>query len=169
MTAVLSTQRKDSHQFRRIGLIVALLVFILQSMKSKNADTDALNLLSYTECCGDSLHGTVHGDEDMVVYDKVDVLPSFPGGQQNLFRFLSMNLRYPAEAAKRRIQGRVVVGFTVEKDGSITGIDISQHSTSNLLDREALRVVSKMPKWSPGRQDGRLVRVRYHLPIVFRL
>lgn len=99
-----------------------------------------------------------------------ETMPEFPGGQDALFKFISKNLTYPKEAAKNEIQGRVIVQFIVEKDGTIGNIGISR-GISPELDKEAIRVFSlpTMPKWKPGTSDGKPVRVRYSVPIIFKL
>lgn len=104
------------------------------------------------------------------VHNCVEVMPEFPGGQDALFKFISKNLTYPKAAAKNEIQGRVIVQFIVEKDGTIGNIRIYK-GISPELDKEAIRVFSlpTMPKWKPGTSDGEPVRVRYSVPITFRL
>lgn len=106
-------------------------------------------------------------DEDDV-FECVEHGPEFPGGEKALMIWLSKNLKYPAVAAEQGIQGRVYVQFIVNKDGSIVDAKVSK-SSDPLLDKEALRVVSSMPKWKPGKQNGKFVRVKYTLPVVFRL
>ena len=102
------------------------------------------------------------------VFDVVEQMPSFPGGQQKLMDYLSENIRYPKELAEACIQGRVIVSFIVEKDGSISNVKVLK-SLDPLLDKEAVRVVSGMPKWNPGKQNDVAVRVRYIIPVTFRL
>lgn len=96
------------------------------------------------------------------------VRPSFPGGPAALMRFMAQNLRYPARAQEQGVQGRVMVEFIVEADGSLTNARVVR-SVSPDLDREALRLVSIMPRWTPGKKDGYPVRVRYTYPFDFRL
>ena len=102
------------------------------------------------------------------VYDIVEYMPEYPGGVTELMNYLSKNTRYPAATKRDGIQGRVVVSFIVEPDGSVSNVKLVRSVDAN-LDREALRVVSEMPKWTPGKQGGNTVRVRYSLPITFRL
>ena len=101
-------------------------------------------------------------------YDVVEKMPQFPGGTGKLFEFLSKNVKYPAEAENNDVQGRVIVTFVVEKDGEISNAKVvkSVHPT---LDAEALRVVNSMPSWTPGMQNGEAVRVKYTVPVTFRL
>ena len=98
-----------------------------------------------------------------MVYDKVDQMPSFPGGGNALFSWLSKNVRYPNTPAS----GRVVVQFVVERDGSISNVKVVR-SIDPALDEEAVRVVSSMPNWNPGMKDGKPVRVKYTIPVTFR-
>ena len=95
-------------------------------------------------------------------------MPQFPGGPEALMQFLSQNVKYPKEAYEKNVQGRVIASFVVEKDGSITEAVIRK-SIDPLLDAEALRVIGSMPKWEPGMQNGEAVRVKYTVPITFKL
>ena len=102
------------------------------------------------------------------VYDKVDQMPEFQGGQSELVNFMVKSIGYPEEAKKKGTQGKVFVNFIVGKDGAISGADILK-SVDPLLDAEALRVVNSMPKWIPGKEKGKDVAVQYVLPINFAL
>ena len=102
------------------------------------------------------------------IHEVVDEPPSFPGGDAAQIAFLSNNLRYPAVAMEQGIQGRVVTQFVVDKDGSITDVKVVR-SLDPMLDKEAVRLVKSMPKWTPGKLNGSPVRVKYILPISFRL
>ena len=102
------------------------------------------------------------------VFDKVDEAPQFPGGMAGMMQYLSSNIRYPEDAREAGTQGRVIVSFIVEKDGSISNAKVAKPTYSS-LDEEALRVVSAMPKWTPGKQNGEAVRVKYSVPVSFRL
>ena len=102
------------------------------------------------------------------VYDVVEQMPSFPGGISGLRTYLNQNTRYPAVAQENCVQGRVVVSFVVEKDGHISDVTVLR-SVDPSLDKEAIRVVRNMPRWTPGKQEGEPVRVRYNVPVSFRL
>lgn len=102
------------------------------------------------------------------VFDVVEQMPSFPGGDGALTKYLSENIKYPVVAQENGVQGRVVVSFVVEKDGSITDVKVAR-SVDPSLDREATRVVRSMPHWIPGKQNGSAVRVKYNVPVSFRL
>ena len=102
------------------------------------------------------------------VFDVVEEMPHFPGGPAALQAFLSSNTKYPVVAQENGVQGRVIVSFVVERDGSITDVRVVR-SVDPSLDREATRVVKSMPRWSPGKQNGSAVRVKYTVPVVFRL
>lgn len=102
------------------------------------------------------------------VFDVVEQMPSFPGGAAALMKYLSENIKYPVVAQENGVQGRVVVSFVVERDGSITDVKVVR-SIDPSLDREATRVVKSMPKWIPGKQNGSPVRVKYNVPVSFRL
>ena len=102
------------------------------------------------------------------VFEVVEEMPHFPGGAAALQAFLSSNTKYPVVAQENGVQGRVIVSFVVERDGSITDVRVVR-SVDPSLDREASRVVRSMPRWSPGKQNGSAVRVKYTVPVVFRL
>ena len=108
------------------------------------------------------------GDDDDI-FDVVEEMPVFPGGQTGLMEFIAKNLRYPVKAQKEGIQGRVIARFIVEKDGSVSNLAVARRSASSELDAEAIRVLSTMPKWTPGKQRGKEVRVKYTVPIAFKL
>lgn len=102
------------------------------------------------------------------IFEVVEQMPSFPGGDAALLSWLKDNLRYPVVAQENGVQGRVIVSFVVERDGSITDVQVAR-SKDPSLDKEAVRVVKSMPKWNPGKQNGSTVRVKYNLPVNFRL
>ncbi len=103
-----------------------------------------------------------------VVYDVTETLPQFPGGQGVLMKYLAANIKYPASAVKAKKQGRVIVTFIIQKDGSVAKARIAR-SVDPELDAEALRIVKAMPNWTPGTQDGKPVNVKYTIPVVFSL
>ncbi len=112
---------------------------------------------------------SVPDEEDEKIYVVVEQMPQFPGGQQALFKYLSENVKYPAIAKENRIQGRVICQFVVNKDGSITDVEVVRSGGDPSLDREAVRVIKSMPNWIPGRQKGKPIRVKYSVPVNFRL
>ena len=107
-------------------------------------------------------------EEETKVFDVVEQMPSFPGGDAALMKFLSEHIKYPVVAEENGIQGRVIATFVVERDGSITDVKVIK-SVDPSLDKEAIRVLKSMPKWIPGKQNGSAVRVKYTVPVTFRL
>ena len=107
-------------------------------------------------------------DQKEEPFNVVEDMPAFPGGMEAMIQFLSSNIQYPADAQKQKVDGRVLVNFVVEKDGSITEVKVIKPAFPS-LDAEAIRVVKAMPKWKPGYQKGRAVRVLFTLPINFSL
>ena len=107
-------------------------------------------------------------DKEKVYHQVVGQQPSFPGGREELFKYLAYNVKYPIDAAKNKIEGRILVTFVVEHDGSISNVDVA-NSVYPSLDKESIRVVSGMSKWIPGKVNGKTVRVKYTIPITFRL
>lgn len=132
---------------KNVSLKVALMMFVL--------------LFSF-------MTSTAQTKKNDMVFDVVEVMPQYPGGQIAMLKYIMENIKYPEQAMKEGIQGRVTVRFIVEKDGSISDVRpvLSVHP---LLNKEAVRVVESMPKWSPGKQNGKPVRVRFNVPVMFKL
>ncbi len=107
-------------------------------------------------------------DQKEEPFNVVEDMPAFPGGIEAMIQFLSSNIKYPADAQKQKVDGRVLVTFVVEKDGSITEVNVVKPGFPS-LDAEAVRVVKAMPKWKPGYQNGKAVRVQFTMPINFSL
>ena len=108
-------------------------------------------------------------EEEEVIFVVVETMPEFPGGQQALFKYLSENVKYPVIAQENGIQGRVICQFVVNKDGSIVDVEVVRSGGDPSLDKEAVRVIKSMPKWKPGKQRGKAVRVKYTVPVNFKL
>lgn len=102
------------------------------------------------------------------IFTVVETMPEFPGGQGQLMSFLAKSIKYPVIAQENGIQGRVSCSFVINKDGSIVDAEVIR-GVDPSLDKEALRVINSMPKWSPGKQRGKPVRVKYTVPVTFRL
>ena len=132
---------------KNVSLKVALMMFVL--------------LFSF-------MTSTAQTKKNDMLFSVVEVMPQYPGGQIAMMQYLMKNIKYPEQAMKEGIQGRVTVRFIVEKDGSISDVKpvLSVHP---LLNKEAVRVVESMPKWTPGKQNGKPVRVRFNLPVMFKL
>ena len=112
---------------------------------------------------------TSYVDNGEVMLTPIETPPEFPGGMLEMFKFIQENLKYPKLAAKKNIQGRSICQFTVEKDGSITDVKVVRSSGNKSLDRAAIRVVKMMPKWTPGRIQGKITRMVYALPVKFTI
>ena len=110
----------------------------------------------------------IEEEEEEVIFQVVETMPSFPGGQEALFKFLNNNVKYPPIAQENGISGRVICQFVVNRDGSIVDVQVVR-SVDPSLDKEAIRVIQAMPKWNPGEQRGKKVRVKYTLPVNFKL
>ena len=116
----------------------------------------------------DNTHQTVGELVEELVYDMVEVMPEFPGGVRAMLDFIKKNIQYPEIARKNGIQGRVIVGVVVDKNGSVTNLTILK-SIDPYLDKEAIRVIRLMPKWKPGTQMDKPVKVKYAIPVSFKL
>ena len=106
--------------------------------------------------------------EEQQIFQVVEEMPEFPGGMGECMKFLSNNIKYPQISQENGVQGRVIVQFVVNRDGSIVD-PVVVRGVDPYLDKEALRVISTMPKWKPGKQRGKAVRVKYTVPVMFRL
>ena len=115
-----------------------------------------------------SAQKTVVAKKNQKVFDIVEQMPEYPGGQAALFEFISKNVKYPEDAVKKKVEGKVFVTFVVDTDGKITDVSLMRKVFPS-LDAEAIRVISGMPNWIPGKQKGQVVRVKYTVPIMFRL
>ena len=115
-----------------------------------------------------SAQKTVVAKKNQKVFDIVEQMPEYPGGQAALFEFISKNVKYPEDAVKKKVEGKVFVTFVVDTDGKITDVSLLRKVFPS-LDAEAIRVISAMPNWIPGKQKGQVVRVKYTVPIMFRL
>lgn len=142
-----------------------------EKIESTESTTEAISgpvaHVSGPVMAGPPVASVEEGDEGEI-FEVVESNPEFPGGMDALMKWLQKNMKYPASAQENGIQGRVLVQFVVNKDGSIVDPKVVR-SVDAALDKEAMRVVSAMPKWTPGKQRGKTVRVRYTLPVTFRL
>ena len=151
---------------KKIITLSALLVLLGSNLRAQNVinPTNEKDGPTILRAVGDD--STTSDNEK--VYQVVGQQPNFPGGKEELFKYLVYNMIYPADAAKNKVEGRVLVTFVIEHDGSISNVNVV-NSVYPSLDKEAIRVVSEMPKWIPGKANGKTVRVKYTIPITFRL
>ena len=141
--------------------------FITETEKRGDTARYSIEPFSISESLFETLLDVATSKED-TVYQVVDKMPEFPGGEKAMMEFLSKNIVYPEKAKEAGIQGRVFVGFVIEKDGSVSNVKIMK-GIGGECDEEALRVVKSMPNWKPGKKGGKDVRVSYTLPINFKL
>ena len=143
---------------------------IVEHFKNVNKMKKLILMSFMAVCCLMTANAqkTVVSQTNQKVYDKVEQMPEYPGGMPAMIEFLQTNIKYPEDAVKQKVEGRVMVQFVVETDGSISDVHVAKQVFPS-LDAEAIRVVQVMPKWVPGRENGKVVRVKYNLPIVFRM
>ena len=146
---------KKRNVMKKIWIIIVL-AGVLSCLTATAQET----LIPYRPGCGPV-------DEEKV-YDVVEQMPSFPGGPAAMMDFISRTITYPVSALKQNLQGRVIVTFVVERDGCLSHAKVVK-SVAPDMDKEALRVVKKMPRWIPGNMMGVPVRVKYTVPVTFRL
>lgn len=127
-----------------------------------------LLLLMATGFAATAQTGGAGAAADEEVFQVVEQNPEFRDGMEGLYQYLATNITYPAEAKAKKIEGKVFVSFVIEKDGTVSNVRTIK-SPDPLLTAEAERVVKAMPKWKPGKQNGKKVRVQYTLPITFKL
>jgi TonB family protein len=148
---------------KKLGTVKENIKFKIESESNvETTESEILTLKSIVE------NTSEYAESNSKVFDVVEQMPSFPGGPSAMIQYLSKNQQYPVDAEKNGIQGRVIVTFVVECDGSITNVRVVK-SVDPSLDKEALRVVKSMPLWIPGKQNGSAVRVKYTVPVTFRL
>lgn len=135
----------------------------------KKVETDSLSSTSAKNKQINIVLGQEVGEESDSIYSTPQVLPTFPDGTRGLMLFLQQNIKYPKQAIQDSIQGRVICQFVIDKEGNVTQQRVVKSSSSELLDAEAIRVVSSMPKWIPGQHKGNPVRVRFTIPISFSI
>jgi protein TonB len=143
-----------------------------EEIESTEASTEAITGPSGPVHTGPVVTGPVTAVEEETdegqIFQVVEQMPEFPGGMEALMKYLQKNIKYPSRAQDNNVQGRVMVTFVVNKDGSIVDPEVIK-AVDKDLDNEALRVVKAMPKWNPGKQRGKPVRVKYTVPVTFRL
>jgi len=152
---------------KKILLTLTPLLLILTA-RAQTADTTKTKT-GKTADVEVAIDAPVSGPEDKnQIFTSVEHVPEFPGGINAFSHFLTTNIRYPETARKNKKQGRVIITMVVEKDGTVTEVKIAR-GVSDDLDAEAVRVIKLSPKWAPGTQNGRPVRVAYAVPISFTL
>ncbi|RYD55661.1 MAG: TonB family protein [Sphingobacteriales bacterium] len=147
-----------------VGLLLSNIV-VLQSCKGKSWTVKEQEVAKQQ---GEAIPKTEVSPDSKEIMPFAEKMPEFPGGQNGLVNFLTHNIKYPDDAKKRNVEGKVFVQFVVDKDGSII-LPVIKKSPDTLLSTEALRMISKMPRWTPGEEKGEKVMVKYTLPIYFKL
>ena len=157
--------KTETVSFRIDGELLKKLDIICNTENKKVSSSNASSSVSAS--INNSLSSSRAGEEE-IIYNTVDEQPQFPGGETACMKWLAENVQYPTICMEQGIQGRVIATFVVNKDGSIVDIEIVRSPDSN-LSKETERVLKMMPPWKPGRKDGKPVRVKYSLPVTFRL
>ena len=170
----------DSNPWVRLRVLLmlpALAISVIMSSATKldiqNPQSQDVNKVSIAYESGDTVDGVIWTVtkpdlEEMKTYMVIEDQPEFPGGEMAMLQFMAENLVYPESCKEQKIQGRVLVTFVVAKDGSVTETEVVKSAHPD-MDAEALRVVNSMPKWKPGKQNGKEVRVKMTVPVIFKL
>jgi TonB family protein len=143
-------------------------------ISEQNVITDTVHTFTYPYTTSHQIMGAwplydiINKEEIILSFSEIETFPEYPGGEDARINFLRENLVYPQEAKEQRMEGKVLVSFVVEKDGSLTNFEILK-SAHPILDEEVLRVVKLMPNWEPGEIEGKTVKVRYQIPVNFAL
>jgi len=150
-------------------IAISLIEVVANNIKLEDFTVD---MESTTDLVTEEIYGIEDTKVEVVVEAEifviVEILPEYPGGDEARIRFLQENLVYPKFAREAQLEGKVYIGFVVEPDGRLTNFSVVR-SVAPILDEEAMRVVKMMPKWNPGKQRGRAVRVQFQVPITFTL
>ena len=154
--------------WRLLATIPVLAVLMIANARVSAQEIAKADETAYTFSTSDITSIKVNKADNDTVLSICEVMPEFPGGVEKFMEFLSGNIKYPETAKDKNISGRVFIQFVIEKDGSVTNVKVMK-GIGGGCDEEAVRVVKSMPKWKPGMQDGKPVRVSYNLPIVFKL
>lgn len=150
----------------RIFLTFATLLFFnLLHAQVTLSDIDSTEAPAVIEITDNQKDSVIKSD----IFTVVEEMPEFPGGQDEMLKFISKNIKYPDQAKDKDIQGTVYLKFIVEKNGKLSHIETIRRNLGSGLNEEAIRIVQIMPAWKPGRQNGNAVRVEYILPIRFAL
>ncbi len=161
--------KKNSNRWlmtKGVILPILMAMAVVAFAKQKTETVPLLTVEETTLSLGYKDTTPVYDDKDKIHYI-VEVMPEFPGGFEAMYKWIAEHLKYPEEAVKNKVQGRVFVQFVVEKDGTITQAEVKR-SPNDLLSEEALRVVKLMPKWEPGKVGGKPVRSVFNLPVMFK-
>lgn len=162
---IIMLNKKRSGNSARLKYLVALPIFAAMLCASTFVFSKNYGWLDIAPAKAATANKTVKND---TVYSVVETLPEFPGGMQGLLNYVAKNTKYPQNAVKNKIEGKVIINFIIEKDGSVTNVK-PYRGVSPDLDKEAIRVISSLPKWKPGAQHGKPVRTAYTMPIAFKL
>ncbi len=149
--------------------VVEALNVVEDDVETESVEINTEDIETDTIVIAPPIEAPVEEEEDNTVFMVVEQAPEFPGGMQKLMRFLGENVKYPVIAQENGIQGRAICQFVVNRDGSIVDIVVVRSAGDASLDKEAIRLIKTMPKWNPGKQRGKEVRVKFTLPVNFRL
>ena len=154
--------------WRLLATIPVLAVLVLSNVRASAQQVTQSEQMVYETKTSEITDVKVNKADNDTVFQICEVMPEFPGGTEKFMAYLSENIKYPEEAKDKNISGRVFINFVVEKDGSVSNVKVMR-SIGGGCDEEAVRVVKAMPKWKPGMQRGKPVRVSYVLPVTFKL
>lgn len=156
-------------RMRALAIVPAFAAaLVLINIPSLASDLSKVAATTLPESVGKISEKTLALQDSVFSVAVLEIKPEFPGGEQNLYKYLADNINYPTDAAKKGETGRVVVQFIVEPDGAVTNCEVVRNQTP-LLDAEAIRVISNMPKWKLGKSGNKVVRCSYTLPVSFKL
>ena len=150
-----------NRRFKLLTIVATIAMTMFGTMVCRAEASAKTNVQN--ECC------SAEKDDDNKVHLVVENLPQFPGGMPAMMEYMRTNVRYPKKCAKEGIEGRSIINFVVDKDGKVTDVKVLQTSGNKHLDKEAMRVIKKMPRWQPGTHHGKVVRVKLTIPVMFKL
>ncbi len=149
--------------------VIETLNVVEDTEETESVDLSSEDIETDTIVIAPPIEAPAEEEEDNTIFMVVEQAPEFPGGMQKLMRYLGENVKYPVIAQENGIQGRAICQFVVNRDGSIVDVVVVRSAGDASLDKEAIRLIKTMPKWTPGKQRGKAVRVKFTLPVNFRL
>ncbi len=141
---------------------------VAQTINPPTEISDTIKNVKEKEVIRNSEDYSPEVDGEIIFGPIIDTMPSFPGGNAECMKFIEQNLRYPEEARNKRIEGRVIIQFIIDKNGSVTEPYVAK-GVEKSLDEEAIRLIKSMPKWIPAKMDGKTIQIKYTLPVSFKL
>lgn len=159
------TFKQERYGVQRFGLLIFLTAILVSTLRAQDGQGVASDTVKVKK---QDTASVLESQDEPNIFVFVDEMPTFPGGEAAMQRYIANNIDYPDSAVENGVQGKVIVQFTIDEMGNLIGVHVI-NEVHPLLAAEAIRVIRRMPKWKPGRQKGKAVKVRFTVPIRFQL